>query len=167
MQMLLRPVALFGAVASMYAVIGCTADIHDNEVNVDADLTFSADVDADGVKPGDSISVSMKATGVVLVDPDDEPSAPEKDKAAYFEIFLDDEDGEPLTVTASATASVTIPSTISKGEHHLICRLKRHDGMPTNQKKEVSFTVSASATATTTTTTTTTDAGMMKADAGM
>lgn len=122
-----------------------TADVHDNKVDVDADLDFDATVSSDGVAPGESVSVTMNATGVVLVNPDEQPSDEEADRAAYFKIFLDDADSEPLVVTASASASVKIPEDTEEGDHKLICRLFRHDGKATDQTKEVSIKVKASA----------------------
>jgi plastocyanin len=142
MRTIIRAAAMSAAIASGYTAYGCTADIHDNAVNVDADLTFNADVNTDGVKPGDTVAVTMKATGVVLVDPKD---STDDDKAAYFKICLDDEDSEPLLITAQASAQVTIPAKTSKGKHRLICRLHKHDGTPTDQQQEVSINVSASA----------------------
>lgn len=126
-----------------------TADVHDNEVNADikADFDFNvdSDVDVDAVEPGDTVNVTMKATGVVLVDPNDQPSSEDSDRAAYFKIFLDDASSEPLVVTASASASVTIPQDVAEGDHKLICRMFKHDGSELGQTREISIKVKASA----------------------
>ena len=106
-------------------------------------------MNSDGVAPGEAVSVTMNATGVVLVSPDEEPSGDDADRAAFFKIFLDDADSEPLVVTASASASVTIPEGTKEGDHKLICRLFKHDGGATDQTKEVSIKVKASASVTT------------------
>jgi len=148
MLTLIRLAALSAAIASGYASNGCTADVHDNTVNVEAKLTFNADVSADGVKPGHSVPVNMSASGFVLVDPSEEPAPADADKAGFLKIFLDDESTEPLVITAQASAQVTIPANTSKGKHRLICRLNKHDGTPTDQRQEVSITVSASASVT-------------------
>ena len=133
---------------------GCTADVHDNpvdvhdnNVNVDAKLDFKVDSNADAVEAGKSVSVTMNATGVVLVAPDDEPAAADADRAAYFQVYLDNTDADPIVVTAQATASITIPADTKEGDHKLICRLFKHDGSATDQTKEVSIKVSASASA--------------------
>jgi hypothetical protein len=122
-----------------------TADVHDNDVDVDAKLDFNVDSDADSVKAGESVSVTMNATGVVLVAPDKDPSDADVDRAAFFQVFLDSTDHDPIVVTASASASVKIPEDTKEGDHKLICRLVKHDGSPTKQEKEISIKVSASA----------------------
>src|SRR5690348_11646614 len=88
-----------------------TADVHDNPINadIDASFDFNIDSDADDVKPGDSVMVSMEAKGVVLVDPGQQPSSDDKARAAYFKVFLDDADSDPIVVSASASVSVKIP----------------------------------------------------------
>jgi hypothetical protein len=149
MHTILRTAALLAAMASVgVAANGCTADIHDNTVNVDATVEFKTTVDVDHVKPGDSVAVTMNATGVVLVEPDKTPAPADVDKAAYFKIFLDDTAKEPLLVTAQASATVTIPAATPEGKHKLICRLHKHDGTATDKQQEISITVSASATVT-------------------
>jgi hypothetical protein len=126
-----------------------TADVHGNKVNADIDADFDfnvdSDVDVDQVEPGDSVKVTMNASGVVLVDPDEEPSSKDSARAAYFKIFLDDADSNPLVVTASASASVTIPQNVPEGDHKLICRLFKHDGSALGDTHEVSIKVKASA----------------------
>jgi hypothetical protein len=141
------------------ASVGCTADVHDNtadvhdnkadvdtNVDVDAELNFDVDsnVDVDKVVPGDSVAVTMNATGVVLVDPGSDPSEEDAPKAAHFEIYLDSTDGEPITVTAQASASVTIPKDTKEGDHKLICQLRKHDGSSI-MTREISIKVAASA----------------------
>lgn len=154
MRTMIRNAALCAAIASGYATAnGCTANVHDNAVTVDAKLSFKAE-NAD-VKPGDSVAVTMNATGVVLVDPNKDPAPADADKAAYFTVYLDDEDSTPLITTAQASAQVTIPAATSSGKHHLICRLHKHDGTPTDQEQSVNIMVSASASV------------MVGADAGM
>src|SRR5882672_8344018 len=94
-------VATFAAaVASICTFAGCTANVHDNTLNAQADLTFQADAADKDVKPGDSVAVSMNATGVVLVEQKDQPAAADADRACFFKVFLDDEGSQPLVVTA-------------------------------------------------------------------
>lgn len=138
-----------------FATIGCeanvhdnTADVHDNPINakIDANFDFNIDSDAEDVKPGDSVMVSMDAKGVVLVDPDQTPSADDKARACYFKVFLDDADSDPIVVTASASVSVKIPADTKEGDHKLLCRLFKHDGGEAiGDTKEISIKVKASA----------------------
>ena len=51
-------------------------------------------------------------------------------------------------VTASASASVTIPKGTANGDHKLICRMFKHDGSALGQSKEISIKVKASASVT-------------------
>ena len=94
------------------------------------------------------VSALAVATGVVLVDPAGQPSSEDSSRAAHFQIFLDDADSDPLVVTASASASVTIPQATPPGDHKLICRLFKHDGSPLGEPREISITVQASASVT-------------------
>jgi hypothetical protein len=130
--------------------VACSANIHDNTVNVDAQLDFKVDstVNVDQVKPGESVAVNMSAKGAVLVDPNSTPAPADVATAAYFKVFIDDTNGTPLVVTAQASASVKIPEATPSGKHHLICQLFKHDGTPTDQEQTVDITVSASATVT-------------------
>jgi hypothetical protein len=134
------------AMAGLCSFAGCTANVHDNVVNAQADLNFKANVDTDDIKPGDSVAVTMNATGVVLVDPNDTPAKGDEDKACFFKVFLDDEDSEPLVATAQTNVQVTIPQETPKGKHHLICRLFKHDDTPTETEQSIDINVSASAT---------------------
>lgn len=149
MNTIARTATLVVAMAA-FGVAGsaCTADIHDNVVNVDATVDFKTNVDVDQVKQGDSVAVTMNATGVVLVEPDKTPAPADEDKAGHFKIYLDDTGGEPLVVTAQASAQVKIPADTSAGDHKLICRLHKHNGAPTSQQQEINIKVSASATVT-------------------
>ena len=139
-------VATFAAaIASIGTYGGCTANVHDNTLNVQAELSFKADASTDDVKAGDSVPVTMNATGVVLVEPNAQPAASDKDKACFFKVFLDDEGSEPLVATAQTHVQIKIPEGTPKGKHNLICRLFKHDGMPTDSEESISINVSASA----------------------
>jgi hypothetical protein len=155
-------VAVLGCAGLGLGAMGCeanvpihdnTADVHDNEVNADVDANFDfdvqSDVNVDNVEPGDSVIVTMNATGVVLVEPDGKPSSADSSRAAHFKIFLDNVDSAPLLVTASASASVTIPQGTPPGDHKLICRMFKHDGSPLGKTREISIKVQASASVTT------------------
>lgn len=145
-------VSLIAALLSpCLAGLGCTANIHDNTVNANANVDFAvaANVDVNNVKPGEALPVTMKVSGgATLVEPNSTPPANEVDTAAHFQIYLDDTASAPILITAQTSVSVTIPGKTPPGDHKLICRLHKHDGTPTNEEKEVSFKVSASASVT-------------------
>ena len=131
--------------------IACTANIHDNTVNANANVDFAvaANVDVNNVKPGDSVAVTMNVTGSAkLVDPNSTPTAADVDTASHFQIYLDDTASAPILVTAQTSVSVTVPAKTSPGDHKFICRLHKHDGTPTDVEKEVQFKVTASASVT-------------------
>jgi hypothetical protein len=148
---LLSNVLVIGALSAYFAGAACTANIHDNTVDVNAQLDFKVDstVNVNQIKPGDSVSVQMSATGVVLVDPNTQPQAADVNSAAYFKIFLDDDDSDtPLVVTAQTSVSVKIPAATPPGPHKLICHLFKHDGTPTNTEQDIDINVMASASVT-------------------
>ena len=124
-----------------------TADVHDNTANIDdAAIEFSADVDVDAVKPSDSVSVTVTAENVFLIEPDQEPPPDRVEVAGHFQFYLDTTSSEPLLITASKTASVPIPATATPGDHKLICRVHKHDGTPTSATFEISIKISGSVT---------------------
>jgi len=157
-------IAILAGVASICNLSACTADVHGNTINIDAQLTFQTDVSQD-VPPGGSVPVTMNATGVVLVEPNAQPAAADVDKACFFKVFMDDENSEPLLVTAQTHVQIKISEKATAGKHQLICRLFKHDGTATNVKQTVTVNVSGSATVTTTTTTS--DAGTTRPDASV
>ena len=144
---------LLGSLAAVGGLPACTANIHDNTLDVEnpkVSINTSADVNA--VVAGDAVPLTLKAENVTLVAPDQTPPAGKEKVSGYFEIHLDDEDNDALVVTAQTSVSVTIPKGTNEGEHRLICRLHSHDGAPTNSVQELMIKVKASASVTTTTT---------------
>jgi hypothetical protein len=146
------------------ASTACTANIHDNTVDVDAKVSINAaaDVDVNNVTPGQSIPLTLKADNVTLVDPKEKPTTEQEHTAGHFSIFLDDDSTTALTVTASTSVSVTIPAKTPEGPHKLLCRLDKADGTPTSTEESLMINVKASASVSASTTTTTT----VKPDAG-
>ncbi len=145
---LLSRFVLIGAMGgAAIGVVGCSANIHDNTVSVDATLDFKVDstVNVNQLKPGDTVAVNMTATGVALVDPNTTPTTAQASTAAYFNIYLDDVNSPPILATASTSVSVKIPPATPPGMHQLICRLQKHDGTPTDQEQSVEINVMASA----------------------
>jgi hypothetical protein len=91
MRHIATTLALSLAVAA--GTVGCSANIHDNTVKVDAtvDIAASADVDVNNVTPGQAVALKLTADGATLVAPDEKPS----------------------TSTASASASASTSANIS------------------------------------------------------
>ncbi len=124
----------------------CTANIHDNTVNVtDPKLTFNTTADVTDITPGQAIPVTLSAQNVFLVDPAATPPAAHVDDAGHFQIYLDDESTTPILITAQVNVSVTIPAATKPGSHKLICRIHKHDGTETDAVQEFSFTVKVTA----------------------
>jgi len=127
-SMISRAVLVF-AVAFGAMSFGCTADVHDNTVNVDdVSVEFETTADVENIEAGQAVPVTIKVENGTPVPPDQEPPAGEADQAVFFEFFLDDSDSAALLVTAELSVSVTIPADTSAGDHKLICRAKKHDG---------------------------------------
>ena len=131
---------------------GCTANIHDKAVQVDAkvDISASANVDVENVTPGQAVPVSLSAEGVTLVDPKEKVTAESSSSTmAYFKIFLDDTSSTELVATASTSVSVTIPQNTPPGKHQLVCQLWKHGttDRPTTEESSLDINVKASASA--------------------
>ena len=150
MKSIISRTALAIALAGCAMNYGCTANVHDNELNVkDPKISFNTDVDVDNVEQGQSVAVAINAENVTLVAPDAQPPPEHVDDAAYFKIFLDDEDDDPLLITAETKVTVKIPEDTDPGDHKLICRLNKHDGTPTDFVAEIDITVEAKVSTTT------------------
>jgi len=138
------------SLTTLGAGAGCTANIHDNQVAIDAkvDIAASANVDVDNVTPGQAVPVKLSAEGATLVDPKEKVTT-ETSSAAYFKIFLDDTSGTELVATASTSVSVTIPPATPPGKHQLVCQLWKHGvkDQPTTQESSLDINVKASASA--------------------
>jgi hypothetical protein len=139
------------SLTALGAGAGCTANIHDNEVAIDAtvDIAASANVDVDNVTPGQAVPIKLSAEGATLVDPKTKVTT-ESDSAAFFKVFLDDTSGTELVATASTSVSVTIPPSTPPGKHQLVCQLWKHGvkDRPTTQESSLDINVKASASAT-------------------
>lgn len=144
------------SLTALGAGAGCTANIHDNEVAIDAnvDIAASADVDVDNVTPGQAVAVKLMAEGVTLVDPKSTVTT-ETTSSGYFKVFLDDTSSTELVATASTSVSVTVPANTPPGKHQLVCQLWKKgmkEDRPTTQQSSLEINVKASASATATTT---------------
>jgi hypothetical protein len=126
------------------APMACTANVHDNTINVkDPKVEFNTDVDVENVQTGQAIPVHIEAENVYPVAPDLAVPPGHGADAGYFQIYLDDADSDPLLVTAQTNVSVTIPKETEEGDHTLICRVHKHDGTATSAKFEIKIHVKA------------------------
>lgn len=136
--------------AACGGVVGCSANIHDNTVKVDANVSIaaSADVDVNAITPGQGVPLKLSAEGADLVAPGQKVAAAQAQSAVYFKVFLDDTSGTELVATASTSVTVTIPPKTPEGHHKLICQLYKHDGdQPTDQEQSLDINVKAMASA--------------------
>jgi hypothetical protein len=132
------------------AVAGCSADIHDNAVKIDATLTVTANTNVQDVAPGSTIPVTINASNVFPVAPGQTPPPEHMSDAVYFKFFVDDDtsDSAAILVTASLSANVQIKSDTAPGSHKLLCRMYKHDDTPTQTTFSLDFSVKAMGTAT-------------------
>lgn len=132
------------------AVSACSANIHDNAVNINAQMTVTADTDVSNVQPGSTIPVTINASNVTPVPPDQTPPQGHDADAVFFKFFVDDDtsDSNAVLVTASLSVEVQIKSDIQVGSHKLICRMYKHDNTPTTTTSTIDFTVKVGASVT-------------------
>lgn len=125
------------------AVSACSANIHDNAVNINAQLSVTANTDVSNVQPGAMIPVTISASNVTPVPPDQTPPPGHDSDAVFFKFFVDDDtsDSNAVLVTASLSVDVQIKSDIPAGSHKLICRMYKHDDTPTTTTSTIDFTV--------------------------
>jgi len=139
-----------GLFALAAGLLAC--NVHDNTITANipnATLNVTADTDVQNVEPAQSVPMTVNVQNVYLVEPAATPP-PEHDKdAGHLEFHIDDETKPPVLVTAQTNVSVPIPADTKPGKHKIICRVHKHDGMPTETHFEVDITVKASVTTTT------------------
>ncbi|MBL8717654.1 MAG: hypothetical protein JNL79_16835 [Myxococcales bacterium] len=124
------------------AMGACTADIHDNTINIpDAKVTFNTDVDSTTIAPGQAVPITLTAENVYLIEPSETPPAAHASDAGHFQIYLDDVGSTALAITAKVKTTVTVPANTKAGPHKLICRVHKHNGESTTTIVEVNITV--------------------------
>jgi len=129
MRSMIQCAVLAVAVAFGATTIGCTADVHDNTVNVDdVAVEFETTADVDNIQAGTPVPVTINVENGTPVPPEQEPPPEHADDAVYFEFHLDDSDNAALLVTAELSVSVMIPAETPPGDHKLVCKVKKHDG---------------------------------------
>jgi hypothetical protein len=143
MKTALRAVLAACALSVVPVGAACTADVHDNTVNINAQLSVNAQGDVEHVNPGSSVALALNVQNATLVDPSATPPPEHVADAVYIQIYLDDLSSTPILITAQVNVSVTIPAGTSAGSHKLRCRVHKHDGTPTTVVTDVSITVVA------------------------
>src|SRR5450432_2050373 len=98
------------ALVASGAGVACTANVHDNTLNVDAKVDINTDVDVNSITVGQAVPLTLSADGATLVDPKTTPPVEHENDAAYFKVFLDSTSSAALVETASTMVSVTIPA---------------------------------------------------------
>lgn len=140
----------FALICSAGMVGACTADVHDNTLNVEnPDVSFTTTADVNNIHQGQSVPVEIQ-TSAFPVAPDQTPPPEHTHDAVFFKIFLDDPDSQELIVTAAISVNVTIPAATPPGKHELICKTFSHDGEDTGSDSSIDINVTASASVTTT-----------------
>ena len=142
MRSILTTVVLVSALTAALGSVACTANIHDNTLNVtDPKVSFNTTIDTANVSPGESVPLTLSAQNVYLVEPTATPPVAHETDSGHFQIYLDDETTPPLLITASVSVSVTVPAATTAGGHRLICRIHKHDGTPTGAVSQFNITV--------------------------
>jgi hypothetical protein len=134
-----------GSIMTVAYLGACTANIHDNTVNIpDATLQFDTDVDVENVMPDQTVLVAVDVKNVYLIEPGTTPPPEHVIDAGHLVFTLDDEANPPLLVTAQTNVEITIPADTMPGKHKVICRVHKHDNTPTDTKFELEINVKAS-----------------------
>jgi hypothetical protein len=126
------------------ALVACSADVHDNTLNVEnPQVTMTTTANVNDVHQGASVPLSIDASNVFPVAPDQTPPPEHAHDAVFFKVFLDDTASQELIVTAAVSFSVTIPADTSVGPHKLVCKTFSHDGEDTDSDTSIDITVTA------------------------
>src|SRR5258708_9468208 len=97
-------------------VPACTADVHDNTINIpNAKVDVTANTDVNNVKPGDAVPMHVNATGVFLIEPGATPPPEHVNDAGHLELFLDSTDSKSILVTAQIDVKVTVATDTQPG----------------------------------------------------
>lgn len=90
-------------------------------IGVTADKTHA-------LQPSDEIRIEVSVEGFVLdgakIGADAQPGA------GHYHVYLGSPDGEPLLVSADASAVVKVPADVTDGTHTLRIQLRNHDHSP-------------------------------------
>jgi len=160
---IMRTTRAFLGILSAAVLGGCTANIHDNTVNIpNATLNVSTTADVDNVMPMQTVPMAVTVTNVTLIEPTATVPPEHIADAGHLVFTLDDEATPPILVTAETNVNITIPAATMEGKHKIHCRVHKHDNTPTDTHFEVEITVKVAVSTTTDggTTTTTVDASV-------
>ena len=120
------------AALGLFAAPACTANIHDNTINVtDPKVSFVTGVNNDDVKPDQDLPMTVTVTNVFLVDPNATPPADHVSDAGHIQVYFDSVNSAPIMITANVNITVRVPAAATKGPHKMICCIHKHDGTPT------------------------------------
>lgn len=128
---------------------GCSANIHDNVVNIPnatINATADTDVDVNNITPAQTVPITIDVQNVYLIPPDMTPPPEHTEDAGHINVYMDSTSTPPILVTAEAKVNVTIPMDTKPGKHKLICRVHKHDDRPTSKTTEINIEVKASVT---------------------
>ena len=140
---------LLAALGLLAAAPACTANVHDNTINItDPKVSFDTGVNNGDVKPDQDLPMTVTATNVYLVDPKATPPADHVSDAGHLQFYFDSVDSAPIMITAQVKVTVRVPTAATKGPHKMICRIHKHDGTPTAAIFEVNITVNVTIGAT-------------------
>ena len=96
-------------------------------------ITVTADK-THAVQPNDEIRIEVTVEGFVLDGAN--IGAESKAGAGHYHVYLGNPDGEPLLVSADASAVVKVPADVTDGTHTLRVQLRNHDHSPLDPPAE-------------------------------
>ena len=88
------------------------------------------------VQPNDEIRIEVTVEGFELDAA--KIGAEARPGAGHYHVYLGGPDGEPLLVSADASAVVTVPADVTDGTHTLRVQLRNHDHTPLDPPVEAS-----------------------------
>ena len=103
---------------------GATVEDKDDDAPSPIAITVTADK-THAVQPNDEIRIEVTVEGFVLdgakLGADAQPGS------GHYHVYLGNPDGEPLLVSADASAVVKVPADVTDGTHTLRVQLRNHD----------------------------------------
>ena len=103
------------------------AEPQESETTPSITLEVTADK-THAVQPEDEIRITVSVQGFALdgtkIGAESEPGS------GHYHVYLGDTEGNPLLVSADASAVVTVPADVTDGTHSLRIQLRNHDHSP-------------------------------------
>ncbi len=132
--------ALVGLLSFAVPAASCSGTA---EIDLNARITVTTSADVNNVTPGQAVPMTVQVTNITLIEPTATPPPGQEANAGHLRVYLDDTDNDELLITAQTSFSVTIPTNTEPGSHRIICRVHRHDGMPTSTTFRLDIVVRA------------------------